>query len=651
MRHYNIILPVAALAVVCAACDDDKMEWGLPDGHEKVDISDIPLTSEEIMANYDFIRNYAQQYWPNAYVGLGASADLYISNADYRKVADDNFQLYTTGNAMKMGSMVKSNGTIDYTTVDNFLELVPSDKKIYGHNFIWHTQQPQDYLKSVIAPEMKVVSDSESGIANVLTGDNSDFEGGTKGNWSSWGDNKPTSAVSDQGGGHDSDYCLVLDNPVEGDDYYKAQCAYTFDDSFELGETYVLRFYAKTNTAGAGIQFAVQNSKTYTGEGYANLEIGTDWTLVEHEYTCSKEGMNRILISFGKTPGTYYIDDVKWGVKNAENKSLRTNKGTTITYVLKTAEQKKAALDNAMELWIKSMFEHVNGDDRFVAWDVINEPIADGGGRRGIDGVFGGSWTEDDVTNYDAEPTESETEGLKLNWCTQTGNKHFYWGYYMGMDYAYKAFTYARKYADENGMTGLKLFVNDYNLETNPAKLAELISFVSDIDNACGGSIVDGIGTQMHITCAESDEALASLKEKVDAMFKTMAATGKLVRVTELDCAFSKATTNPSSTQLSWQSKTYQMVFESYVANVPEAQRHGITIWTLSDNEDEHEYWLNGDSPNIFDASYNRKEAYRGVCDGIAGMDISTTFSGDDWVNKYKDDETSSDESDETSEE
>lgn len=650
MRHYNIILPVAALAVVCAACDDDKMEWGLPDGHEKVDISDIPLTSEEIMANYDFIRNYAQQYWPNAYVGLGASADLYISNADYRKVADDNFQLYTTGNAMKMGSMVKSNGTIDYTTVDNFLEIVPSDKKIYGHNFIWHTQQPQDYLKSVIAPEMKVVSDSESGIANVLTGDNSDFEGGTKGNWSSWG-NESTSAVSDQGAGHDSDYCLVLNNPKDGDDYYVAQCAYTFDDPLELGVTYVLRFYAKTNTAGAGLQFVAQNSKTYTGEGYANLEIGTDWTLVEHEYTCSNEGMNRILISFGKTPGTYYIDDVKWGLKNAENKSLRTNKGTTITYVLKTAEQKKAALDNAMEQWIKSMFEHVNGDDRFIAWDVINEPIADGGGRRGIDGVFGGSWTEDDVTNYDAEPTESETEGLKLNWCTQTGNKHFYWGYYMGMDYAYKAFTYARKYADENGMTGLKLFVNDYNLETNPAKLAELISFVSDIDNACGGSIVDGIGTQMHITCAESDEALASLKEKVDAMFKTMAATGKLVRVTELDCAFSKATTNPSSTQLSWQSKTYQMVFESYVANVPEAQRHGITIWTLSDNEDEHEYWLNGDSPNLFDASYNRKEAYRGVCDGIAGMDISTTFSGDDWVNKYKDDETSSDESDETSEE
>ncbi len=789
---------MAALAVICAACDDDKMEWGTPDGHEKVDISDIPLTDAEIMANYDYIKSYAQQYWPNSLVGLGLGADLYTGNADYKKVADENYQMFTTGNAMKMGSMVKSNGSIDFTTVDAFLDQVPDNIKIYGHNFIWHTQQPQDYLKSLIAPEMKVISDSESGIANllsgdahdfeggttggwgswgsnkesadvvegegadgskglvlvaaadgnfwdaqcaytfdepldstktyvikfqakssssagqlqfqyqngttygsqgayttfevgeswitcekefkpayddvnriiinfgkvggsyyidnvefgekiensdpmtnVLTGDNSDFEGGTKGNWGSWG-NSSTSAVSEQGQGRNSDYCLVLSNPSDGSDYYVAQCAYTFDDPLTVDETYVIQFYAKTDVAGAGLQFCVQNSSTYSGEGYANLEVGTDWTLVEHEYTCSKEGMNRILINFGKYTANFYIDDIKWGVKKAETKGL---KATTITYVIKSAEQKKAALDNAMEQWIKAMFEHVNGDQRFVAWDVVNEPISDGGGYRGINGVFGGTWTEDDVVNYDAEPTETETEGLKLNWANSTGNKHFYWGYYMGFDYAVKAFQYSRKYADENGLSGVKLFVNDYNLETNPSKCAELVQFVNDIDAANGSPIVDGIGTQMHITVAESDEALATLKEKVDAQFKTLAATGKLVRITEFDAAFSKATTNPSSTQLKWQSETYKMVISSYVENVPEAQRHGVTLWTLSDNEEEHEYWLNGDSPNIFDSSYNRKEAYRGVCDAIAGFDISTTFSGDDWINAYKNNDTTTDES------
>ena len=282
-----------------------------------------------------------------------------------------------------------------------------------------------------------------------------------------------------------------------------------------------------------------------------------------------------------------------------------------------------------MEQWIKGMFEHIKGDNRFVAWDVINEAISDGGGRRGINGVFGGSWTEDDVTYYDQEPEETESEGLKLNWSSGAGNQHFYWGYYMGMDYAVKAYQYARKYADENGFSDLKLFYNDYNLETSPSKLNEVIEFIKDIDEANGSPIVDGIGTQMHVQSSIS-------REEIDAMFKALAATGKLIRVTELDVATGSAT--PSSAQLEQQAKTYQNIVESYIENVPEAQRHGITIWSLSDAAEEHEYWLNGDAPNLFDANLARKWAYKGVCDAIAGEDIGAKLKGDDWTEKkYQD--------------
>ncbi len=52
-------------------------------------------------------------------------------------------------------------------------------------------------------------------------------------------------------------------------------------------------------------------------------------------------------------------------------------------------------------------------------------------------------------------------------------------------------------------------------------------------------------------------------------MFKTMAATGKLVRVTELD--LSLGTGSPSSNQYKAQSDCYRMIVESYKANVPEA--------------------------------------------------------------------------------
>lgn len=242
---------------------------------------------------------------------------------------------------------------------------------------------------------------------------------------------------------------------------------------------------------------------------------------------------------------------------------------------------------------------------------------------------FGGTWEEDDVTKYDAEPTETTTEGLNLNWSNAAGNCHFYWGYYMGMDYAVRAFQLARQYADANGLTATKLFVNDYNLETNPSKLAKLVEFVNYIDNANGASIVDGIGTQMHVQSTIS-------REEIDAMFKVLAQTGKIVRVTELDVAVGSAT--PGSSQLEQQAKTYQNVFESYIENVPEAQRSGITIWTLSDAADEHEYWLNGDAPNLFDADYARKWAYKGVADAIAGQDLGAAMSGDLWDDKNYED-------------
>ena len=78
-----------------------------------------------------------------------------------------------------------------------------------------------------------------------------------------------------------------------------------------------------------------------------------------------------------------------------------------------------------MESWIKGMAEHVG--DRIKDWDVINEPITDNCQWRGIDGAFGGT---DSEGKADMAPTEDAVNGLNLNWSNETGNGHFYWGYY-----------------------------------------------------------------------------------------------------------------------------------------------------------------------------------------------------------------------------
>lgn len=955
-------MPVALCgALLLAACDDDKMDWHTPEGHTPISsVDEIPLSSDEAMANYKFIKEYMAEYMPGVTIGIGLGADKYLADENYQKVANNNFNQFVTGNAMKFGSVCSRTGTLNFTTVDAFIDKVKEtnpDAKIFGHNLLWHTQQPQDYLRSLIAPQK--VTLASGGIANELTDDANNFDGGTSGGWGSWGSNKesgevtegvgfggsscmvlinkgdgdfwqaqfaytfadylkksddnndytyvirfkaksstaagqiqfqyqngttygsqggyntfevntgwstceyefkitefddvdriilnfgkvggtyyiddvefglkatdanpdpmidvlgadgtfesgesawgcwggnePTAKVSDEGQGYNSKYCLILNNPAEGGsgNSWKSQCAYTFNEPLEQNATYVISFYAKSSVSSGVMQFQYQNSETYGSQGgYHNFEITDQWAKYEYEFTMPNDDDNRILLNFGEVIATYYVDDIKFGIKNyvapadpmddelgdagnfesgesawgcwggneptavvseegqgynskycivldnpkegGEGNSWKSqfaytfdepmeqdatyiisfyakssvsngviqfqyqnatsygsqggyhnfdvtdtwdryefeftmpnddddrillnfgevvatyyvddikfgkkkpaskrsvvalptlskrslSKASTTSYTIKSPEEKQTALLGAMESWITEMVTHCKEKGNVMEWDVLNEAIGDDSKIRGVDGGY---------MSDDAQPTETETDGLKFNWQSD----HFYWGYYLGKDYAVKAFQYARAAAGADA----KLYINDYNLETSDSKLEALINYVKYIDETNGGAIVDGIGTQMHIMCFNTDDTKNDdAKAKITTMFTKLAATGKLVRISELDVAFSythddETKVSPSAAQLQAQSDTYKYVIEQYKAIVPTAQQGGICVWSLTDADDEHEYWLKGDKPNLFNANLSRKPAYKGVCDGIAGKDLSADFTGSQWSN------------------
>ena len=796
--------------MLLTGCDDQIMQWGKPANHADVTKAEIPLAVKEVIANYDNIKDYAQQYTQNMKIGIGMGADLYANNENGEgDLANANYQVFTPGNAMKNDAIMGNSGSLNFATVDKLLAALDGNMQLYGHNFFWHTQQNQTYLKSLIAPTLVVESDGD--IANVLSGDASDFNGGSTGGWGSWGSNKKDAGVV-AGAGQDGTAALVLENKGDGNAWeaqcaydfndflemnktyvikfkakssspagelqfqyqngstyssqggynnftvgtdwqtfqyeftitkyddvnriilnfgkvggtytiddiqfglkqedpmdnvlagdasdfeggttgswgswgsnkesaevedgagynnskglalknkgdgnaWEAQCAYTFDDALQAGKKYIIQFYAKSTSAAGELQFQYQNGTTYSSQGgYNTFSVGTDWVKCEFTFTPAYDDANRIILNFGKVGATYYIDNIKFGLAKDQTSATRgiqyvlarngkarkaTRAGSKMYYVLKTPAEKQAALEGAMDAWVKGVAEHL-AEKNVVpyGYEVINEPIADGNNMyRGLsEGTFGGTWTDDDGnTQYDAAPTEDDANGLTLNW----GSGHWYWGYYVP-DYHVKAFQLARKYLPAD----TKLFVNDYNLETSPKKLEALIKFAKEIDEKNGSPIVDGIGTQMHVTLNCSDDAeknaasIAELKTKVDAMFQTMAATGKLVRVTELDLSLGTGT--PSSNQYKAQSDAYRMIVESYKANVPEAQQSGITVWSLSDNEAEHEYWLKGQVPNLFDKDYKRKWAYKGFCDGIAGEDLGLKYGGEEYKAFYEKNNVSS---------
>lgn len=195
-----------------------------------------------------------------------------------------------------------------------------------------------------------------------------------------------------------------------------------------------------------------------------------------------------------------------------------------------------------------------------------------------------------------------------------TATDYFSWVKYLGKDYAVSAFKLARQYGNATD----KLFINDYNLESRLDKCDGLMEYVKYIESK--GATVDGIGTQMHI-------GLTTDKDKIVQMFQKLAASGKLIKISELDVRLGTAT--PTVVQQASQAEMYQYVIDMYKKHIPAAQQYGITIWGVSDNSKEHEYWLPNESPNLWDANYVRKHAYKGTADGLAGKDVSLGFSGE----------------------
>ena len=411
--------------------------------------------------------------------------------------------------------------------------------------------------------------DAENEVVNLIT--NSNFDAGTLDPWSGYG-NSSTRAVSAEGEGYGgTGYAMVLTNPTEVQ-AYEAQQVFTLDQPLEEGTEYTISFFVRAEVP-ATIQVELQ-SPDYSADYSGAIAVGTTWSQVTRTITTTAEDRGKFIFDFGESATTFYIDDVVLT-------SGEVATGTPPVIIEMSDEEKAEVIGAAMEDWIVKMVTRYTNE--VTAWDVVNEPMKEGGSLR--DGNV-----------------------------TDPASDDFYWQKYLGKDYAVTAFNLAREYAEPSDV----LFINDYNLEASMAKLDGLIEYVQYIESE--GATVDGIGTQMHVT-------LNTSRENIVEMFQKMAATGKIIKISELDVRL--GTASPTTAQLAEQADMYRFIVDSYKEYIPSAQQYGITIWNISDNPIEHEYWLPDESPNLWNADYERKHAYKGVADGLAGRDVSEDFTGE----------------------
>lgn len=386
--------------------------------------------------------------------------------------------------------------------------------------------------------------------------------------------------------------CEVGNNAAKANPW-DSQVNYEPGFAFENGKAYHLKMKIKGSVAGEfGAVF--QNPDGYKGCGdFPTIKVTTDWKEVDVTTTCNGDNALRLLLNIGKYAGTLYIDDFE---------VYYTKSSNTIPL---TDEEKKEALTPVLQNWIYGMMEATEG--KVKAWDVVNEALSgedkDGDGKFDLQSAKRGNVKPDDAKN------------------------NFYWQDYLGdINYVRTAVAAARKgFADAGGNPeDLKLFINDYNLESDwdqNGKLKSLIKWIKDWE-ADGVTKIDGIGSQMHISCYGNPQTQEAKKNAIENMLKLMAESGKLVRISELDMGYVDAndkevkTADMTEEQHKEMRALYEFVVKKYLELIPENQQWGICQWCATDSP-ANSGWRAGLPTGLWDSDYYRKHTYGGFAAGF----------------------------------
>lgn len=702
--------------------------------------------------DYGYLKDYLplKEYidyekYPNFRLGLAVGGNDYLNNSTVKAVVNGYFTETVTGNEMKMSSCVRNDGSMNFSTVTNFVNAATkAGVNIYGHTLAWHAQQPAGYLNGLIKDQdPQPFEDSDTTLWSVMK--SKDFTQEKSIGWTSdkttfgyttsfvsdgllvhttkltpnfWDvqyivmDNIPTengvtykmtitvkgsaagnihSKLGDWGGGPTAlipfttdwtdvviDYNSTISNSFllfqhgdfVGDIWIKnikfeksvegkkasrscivmnatAKNAEVWDNqfwiklgSFNKGDTYEFSAEVRAdNVAMATTQIHNAPGEYVHYQAVGDVNFTTDWKTVTKKGSFTEAGQS-IAFNLSEYAGAnaYYFDNIIFKVNGVERVMNGTLDGTDVSsfawrhfgegavteatidtnyqYVQLpqsiplSAQAKHDTLVYAMDRWIAGMMDACGGNVK--AWDVVNEAIS--GGDSDGDGVY-------DLQHYNGNDGD------------------FFWQDHMGdLEYMRQAVRlarlhYASSMATKGGDDGeLTLFVNDYNLESdwdNNGKLKSLIKWIERWE-ADGVTKIDGIGSQMHISCYMNESTQNSKKRAIENSFKLMAATGKWVRISELDMGMVDAsgnnvtTANMTEAMHQRMADLYEWIFKKYLEIIPVDQQWGICQWCATDSP-ANSGWRANTPVGLWTIDWYRKHTYAGFARGLGATLDPTT--------------------------
>ena len=539
---------------------------------------------------YKALKEYIDyEKYPNFKLGAGTTVNDYLNKSLVKNLINKNFSETVAGNAMKMASCVDGNGNMNFTTVKNYVKAATdAGLNVYGHTLAWHSQQPMGWLLKLIAD--KPDPNAEEVYTEVA---NKDF---TKiSSFTGW-----KASESENGYTISVDATNGLKVTTTKSKSWEVQFVIMENIPLATGKTFKMTMTVKGSKSGKldghlGDWTSNNDSDSKTGTSLS-VPFTADWQDVEVSVIPTMD-TNFLLLHVPNYVGDVYIKNIKV-------------EGYTVPLVPQTAQEMHDTLVYAMDKWIKGMMEACGG--KVKAWDLVNEAI-NGDGNDG-----NGNYTLQHSKKYNPNGNPDAT------W--DVGGDAFFWQDYMGdLEYVRQACRLARKYGPED----IKLFINDYNLESDwddNKKVKSLVNWIKKWE-ADGVTKIDGIGTQMHISCFENANNQNSVKKHITKMFEIMAASGKLVRVSEMDMGYVRGsnrwgssikTSEVTEAEHKKMADMYEWIISEYFRIIPPEQQWGICQWCTNDAP-SNSGWRGGEPVGIWDANNYRKHVYAGFVRGLNG--------------------------------
>lgn len=351
-------------------------------------------------------------------------------------------------------------------------------------------------------------------------------------------------------------------------------------DDFDVDPkaTYTTTFWAKAQDGKESVSFTVN----FSGNQIAGPASEGKWTVKSDKwYKIVVEGQSApdategfFRIDNGRN-GVIYIQKIQVGYYPDNHRDQTQQELTdTIKYALNT--------------WCDGLMKINAG--RIQMFDLIDEPIETG--------------AELENGMYDLKHS---TE--KIFWQDILGSENYAPAVAKAAREAYQRY--------EGDPAELKFFISESGLDD--AKKMQSLKYWIGIWDANGAKI-DGINAKLNLSYSEDAATQEANKATLDNLLTSLAATGKLIRLSNFDIKYldadgvSVSTDKISEAQRQKLADYYGYVIKSYMSKIPHEMQAGICKGNLADTTDPVGLWSVNKSKD-----WVRNATYKAFCDALSG--------------------------------